>query len=163
MDLQTPNRKENNSRSERSCRSSPSSRSRRIPEWDLPEEADAPAPPENHTNRTANGREHRAHGESFLHPASSWQSLYPGGGSDTFFRRRLSALPSLQALQSLPSSEECALCSFNTHTHTQRWLNRTQQMLQIIEDGKEKFTSRADEIRHRLQMPERKKKLIKDF
>lgn len=135
MDLQTPNRKENNSRSERSCRSSPSSRSRRIPEWDLPEEADAPAPPENHTNRTANGREHRARGESFLHPASSWQSLYPGGGRDTIFRRRLSALPSLQALQSLPSSEECALCSFNTHTHTHRgdWigLNRCCKSLKM--------------------------------
>jgi len=91
---------------------------------------------------------------------------------DSHFTQVVAAIPSSEGgyqptphckLSSLFHPVKNVLCARLTHTHTQRGLNRTQQMLQIIEDGKEKFTSRADEIRHRLQMPERKKKLIKDF
>lgn len=52
--------KRSNSQSGTSCHFSLSLHSQRIPEWDLPEEADAPAPPKNHTNRKTERHEHSA-------------------------------------------------------------------------------------------------------
>lgn len=122
----------------RSCRFSPSWHSQRILEWDSPEEAAAPAPPKNQTNKET---ETWVHDEGFLHPASSQLSFYPGCGGDTTFRRTLEFFPSLLNPLSLLHPVKKVAWIFQNHTlkHTQtnQWPSRTWRMLKIIDHGKE--------------------------
>lgn len=128
------------SQSGRSCHFSLSLHSQRIPGWGWPEEAAAPAPPENHTDRKTN---------TFIPEHStfclSWQSFplvvaVPPPPEGIFI------LPLTPTSAELPPSRGERGWSFGgvwllkhtqRHTQTEQGPDRTWWMFKVTQDGKE--------------------------